>query len=224
MQENKGMTQAADRMRTRRQAFASPGSSLDRIVRVLAVGLPALVGVIAAMMLITPLSPRGEISFLLDRNKVAIADDRLRVNNAMYRGQDSSGRPFSLVAGEAVQQSNSVPLVQLEEMTARMVLDEGPAVLSAARGVYDIKDEQMTIPGVVQFSAADGYEFVARNVTIALPSRTLIGEGQVSGAIPAGTFSADGMRADLQARIFSLNGNARLRMVPGRLRLPNEMQ
>lgn len=218
------MTQAADRMRNRRQAFASPGSSLDRIVRVLAVGLPAMVGVIAAMMLITPLSPRGEISFLLDRNKVAIADDRLRVDNAMYRGQDSNGRPFSLVAGEAVQQSNSVPLVQLEELTARMVLDEGPTVLSATRGVYDIREEQMMIPGVVQFSAADGYEFVARNVTIDLPSRTLTGEGQVSGAIPAGAFSADGMRADLQARTFSLNGNARLRMVPGRLRLPNEMQ
>ena len=218
------MTQAADQMRNRRQAFAAPGSSLDRIVRVLAVGLPALVGVIAAMMLITPLSPRGEISFLLDRNKVAIADDRLRVDNAMYRGQDSNGRPFSLVAGEAVQQSNSVPLVEMQDMTARIVLAEGPAVLTAPRGVYDIDDEQVGIPGVVQFTAADGYEFLARNVTIDLPTRTMVGEGQVSGAIPAGTFSADAMRANLQTRVISLEGNAQLRMVPGRLRLPDEMQ
>lgn len=218
------MTQAADQMRNTRQAFAAPGSSLDRIVRVLAVGLPALVGVIAAMMLITPLSPRGEISFLLDRNKVAIADDRLRVDNAMYRGQDSNGRPFSLVAGEAVQQSNSVPLVEMQDMTARIVLAEGPAVLTAPRGVYDIDDEQVGIPGVVQFTAADGYEFLARNVTIDLPSRTMVGEGQVSGAIPAGTFSADAMRANLQTRVISLEGNAQLRMVPGRLRLPDEMQ
>ncbi|WP_338241858.1 LPS export ABC transporter periplasmic protein LptC [Aurantiacibacter hainanensis] len=218
------MTRAADRMRTRRQHFAAPGSSLDKIVRVLAVGLPALVGVVAAMMLITPLSPRGEISFLLDRNKVAIANDRLRVDNAMYRGQDSSGRPFSLVAGEAVQESNSVPLVQLQSMTARMVLAEGPAVLTAPRGIYDIDDEQVVIPGIVQFTAADGYEFVARNVTIDLPTRTLFGRGQVSGQIPAGTFSADAMRAELSERTFSLVGNARLRMVPGRLRLPDEMQ
>lgn len=211
-------------MRTKRQAFASPGSSLDTIVRALAVGLPALVGVVAAMMLITPLSPRGEISFLLDRNKVAVADDRLRVNNAMYRGQDSKGRPFSLVAGEAVQESNAVPLVKLVDMTARMVLPEGPAVLTAPRGFYDIDDEQVGIPGIVQFTAADGYEFVARNVTIDLPTRTLVGDGQVSGQVPAGTFSANAMRADLPARTFSLNGDARLRMVPGRLRLPSEMQ
>ncbi len=211
-------------MRNRRQQFAAPGGSLDRIVRVLAVGLPALVGVVAAMMLITPLSPRGEISFLLDRNKVAIADDRLRVDDAMYRGQDNRSRPFSLVAGEAVQRSNAVPLVEMRDMTARMVLPEGPAVLTAPRGVYDIDDEQVRIPGTVQFEAADGYNFIARNVTINLPTRTLVGDGQVSGAIPAGSFSADAMRADLDERSFSLNGNARLRMVPGRLRLPSEMQ
>ena len=217
------MTRAADRMRNRRQQFATPGGSLDRIVRVLAVGLPALVGVVAAMMLITPLSPRGEISFLLDRNKVAVADDRMRVDNAMYRGQDNKARPFSLVAGEAVQESNSVPLVKMEDLVARLVLAEGPAVLTAPRGVYDIDDEQVRIPGTVRFDAADGYNFIARNVTIDLPSRTLTGDGQVSGAIPAGAFSADAMRADMEERTFSLNGNARLRMVPGLLRLPEEM-
>lgn len=218
------MTQAADRIRTKRQHFAAPGSSLDKIVRFLAVALPAAVGVIAAMMLITPLSPRGEVSFLLDRNKVAVADDRLRVDNAMYRGEDSNGRPFSLVAGEAVQQSNAVPIVLLEDLTARMVLSEGPAVLTAPRGSYAIDDEQVGIPGVVQFTASDGYQFLARNVTIDLPSRSLVGDGQVSGQIPAGTFSADSMHADLDARTISLDGNARLNMTPGRLRMPAEMQ
>ncbi len=218
------MTIAADRIRTKRQAFAAPGSSLDKIVRALAVGLPALVGVIAAMMLITPLSPRGEVSFLLDRNKVAVADDRLRVDNAMYRGEDSNGRPFSLMAGSAVQQSNAVPLVELDRLTARLLLPDGPAVLSAPRGTYDIDDEQVGIPGIVRFTAADGYELSARNVTIDLPSRTLVGEGRVGGEIPAGRFEADSMRADLAARTIVLDGDASLLMVPGRLRLPSGME
>lgn len=218
------MTLAADRMRNKRQAFAAPGSPLDKIVRLLAVGLPAFVGVVAAMMLITPLSPRGEVSFLLDRNKVAIAEDRLRVDNAMYRGQDGEGRPFSLVAGEAVQQSNAVPVVALEDLTARILLTSGPAVLSAPEGTYAIDDEQVGIPGVVQFTAADGYRFAARNVTVHLPSQTMIGDGRVEGVIPAGTYSADSMRADLDNRVISLIGNARLTMTPGRLRLPEEMQ
>jgi lipopolysaccharide export system protein LptC len=215
------MTIEADRIRTRRQAFASPGGSLDRMVRWLAVGLPALVGVIAAMMLIAPLSPRGEVSFLLDRHEVAIAEDRLRVDNAMYRGQDQRGRPFSLLAGEAVQASATVPVVQLRELVARMLLPEGPAVLTAARGRYAMDEQQVVIPGVVEFTAADGYTMAARNVRVDLPSRTLLGDGQVAGAVPAGTFAANSIRADLAERVVTLQGDARLRMVPGQLRLPS---
>lgn len=210
-------------MRSKRQAFAAPGSMLDRVVRLLAIGLPALVGVVAAMMVITPLSPRGEVSFLLDRNKVAIAEDRMRVDDATYRGQDNNGRPFSLNAGEAVQRSNSVPLVELQDLTARIILAEGPAVLAAPQGTYAIEDEQVGIPGIVQFTAADGYDMAARNVTIDLANRLLVGDGRVSGVIPAGTFSADTMRADLEARTITLQGNVRGRMVPGQLRLPRGM-
>ncbi len=142
------MTAEADRIRTRRQAFATPGSPLDRVIRVLGMVLPAAVGVIAALMLITPLGSRGDVSFLLDRNKVAIADDRMRVDNAMYRGQDGKGRPFSLVAGSAVQESNSVPVVLLEDLTARIVLPDGPAVLTAPDGIYDIDKEQVVFPAL----------------------------------------------------------------------------
>ena len=218
------MSAAADTIRTRRQAFASPGSSLDRVVRLLAVLLPALVGVVAAMMLITPLSPNAEISFLLDRNKVAIAENRLRVDNAMYRGRDVKGRPFSLVAGGAVQQSNLVPVVQMDDLVARIVLPEGPAVLSADEGAYEIDTERVDIPGVVRFTAADGYDISASNVIVDLPGRRLFGRGGVRGVIPAGRFSADSIRGDLVARTLSLQGNARLSMVPGRLQIPGAMR
>ena len=199
-------------------------AALDRAVRFLAVALPAAIGVVVAFMLITPLSPRGEVSFLLDRNRVAIAPDRLRVDDAMYRGQDSRGRPFSLVAGEAVQRSNSVPVVALSDLTARIVLPEGPAELTALQGQYDIEAEQVAIPGIVRFTAADGYRIAARNVAIDLNRRVLAGRGQVSGVIPAGTFSANAMRADLAARTLVLEGDARFTMIPGRLQMPELMQ
>ena len=128
------MSQQADQIRDKRRMFALPGSTLDRTVKLLAIALPALVGAVAAAMLIAPLGPRGEVSFLLDRNKVDTAADRLRVDEAMYRGEDDKGRPFSLTAGEAVQRSAEVPVVQLADLTARLQLAEGPAVLLAPTG------------------------------------------------------------------------------------------
>jgi len=176
--------------------------------------------VIAAFMIITPLSPRGEVSFLLDRNKVAVIDERLSVDNAMYRGQDNSGRPFSLTAGEAVQRSSAEGIVRMDDLVARILLSDGPARLGAAAGAYSLEDEVVRVFGPVRLTAADGYDMVARGVSIDLNQRRMTGAGGVSGAIPAGTFSADRLEADLAERTIVLDGNARLRMVPGRLRMP----
>ena len=214
------MSQQADQIRDRRRALAAPGSPLDKTVKLLAVALPALVGAVAATMLIAPLSPRGEISFLLDRNKVATAEDRLRVDDAMYRGSDNDGRPFSLTAGSAVQRSADVPRVELTDLTARMRLSGGPAVLLAPAGRYDIERQLVAVDGAVRFATSDGYRMTVSNVSIDLPRRVVFGTGGVEGAIPAGTFSADTIRADLEARVLTLAGNARLRMVPGELRMP----
>jgi lipopolysaccharide export system protein LptC len=138
----------------------------------------------------------------------------------MYRGEDKRGRPFSLSAGEAVQASALVPEVRLQDLTARMLLSEGPAVLNASSGRYNIEAQRVAVDGEVRFVAADGYRLVARGVAIDLPDRSLQGQGGVAGSVPAGTFRADGFAADLDARTVTLEGNARLRMVPGQMKLP----
>ena len=211
------MTAQADRIRNRRRAFAAPGSPLDRTVRWLALGLPALVGVVVALMIVTPLGPRGEVSFLRKRNKVATAPTRLFVNNAVYRGEDQKGRPFSLTAGEAVQHTAMQPVVELRDLVGSILLDEGPARLTAPTGSYNYETQQVSVPNQVTFVAADGYEMRTSGVSIDLDKKAMVGSGGVAGAVPAGTFSADSIHADLDKRTVSLQGNARLRMVPGKM-------
>ncbi len=213
-------TQEAKQRRSLRKHWAEPGGSHDRLVGFLARTLPMGVGVLAALMVITPLSPRGEVSFLLDRNKVAVIDNRLRVDNALYRGADARGRPFSLTAGEAVQRSSAEGIVRMNDLVARLLLDDGPARLIAGAGQYDIDQEVVSVVGPMRMLAADGYRMLARDVSVDLAAKQLTGAGGVEGAIPAGTFSADRLTADLSARTITLTGNARLRMEPGKLRMP----
>jgi len=214
------MTVQADMIRTQRRGFAAPGGFHDRLVHFLARALPAAVGALLAIMIIAPLSPRGEISFLLDRRKVAVVDDRMQVSSAMYRGQDDDGRNFSLTAGSAVQRTKARPLIELDQLTARIMLDEGPALLTANRGDYDFGKEIVDIAGPVNFQSSDGYRMTATNVDIDLGAKRLKSRGSVEGRIPAGTFSADRIAADLQDRTVTLDGNARLRMVPGQMKMP----
>ncbi len=213
-------TQEAKALRSKRQHFAAPGGSHDKLIGFLARALPMGVGVVAALMIITPLSPRGEVSFLLDRNEVAVINERLSVDNAMYRGRDNRGRPFSITAGEAVQRSSAEGLVRMEELMAQLLLQDGPARLMASGGVYDINAEVVSVDGALRLQTADGYSMTASGVSFDLETRMMSGEGGVEGAIPAGTFSADEMRGDIDARTITLNGNARMTMVPGELRIP----
>ena len=214
------MTIQADQIRSRRRRFANPGGAHDKLVRTLAVALPAGIGVLAAIMVFSPLSPRGEVSFLLDRNKVAVVDDRLRVDRAMYRGADDKGRPFSITAGSAVQHTAANPVVTMQELVARMLLTQGPAVLSANNGAYDMDAQQMRIFGPVMFATADGYKMTAQDVDIDVEGQKMASRGRVSGEVPAGTFTADRIVSDLNERTVTLDGNAKLRMTPGRMKMP----
>ena len=214
------MTEAADQIRDQRRHWAAPGGSHDRTVRFLARWLPGAVGVVAALMIVGPLFPRGEISFLLDRNKVAVVKERLRVANAMYRGEDSQGRPFTVTAGSAVQVSAAEPVVTMEQRVARIRLADGPAELAAAGGRYDYSKERVEVTGPVTCPAADGDRMTTANVAIDLKTRIATGGGGVTGAIPAGTFSADRIVANLGERTVTLDGHARLLMQPGKFRMP----
>ena len=213
-------TQGAKELRKGRQAFAAPGGFHDKLVKFLGAALPMAVGVIAALLVITPLSPRGEVSFLLDRDSVAVISERLRVDNALYRGSDDEGKPFSVTADEAVQQSSAEGIVRMKDVVARLLLPEGPGQLVAEGGSYSIEREMLDVDGALRVTAADGYRIVASGVAIDLDAKTLVGSNGVEGAFPAGTFSGDQLEVDLAERIIALDGNARLRMVPGELRMP----
>lgn len=206
------MSQQADLQRTKRQKFALPGSSHDRVVGVLRVGLPMGVGALAAIMIAAPLINRSELSFVLSKDDVDVARERLRVTEALYRGEDSKGQPFSLRAGSAVQKSSREPIVRMTDLSGRILLPEGPATMRARKGTYNLDSEVVAIDGPVRFDNAEGYNLVVTDVTMSLVTRKMQSRGRVTGSTNVGHFSADRLQADLAARTVTLQGNAKLRI------------
>lgn len=206
------MSLQADQQRSYRQRWALPGGSHDRLIKTLKNVLPVMVGVLTAFLAMAPFTHAGDVSFVLDKNKVAVAKERMRVTEALYRGEDSKGQRFSLRAGSAVQKSSREPIVDLQDLSARILLSDGPAVLVAQKGRYDMDDEHVAIDGAVQFQSAGGYRMTTRDVGVDLKTRQMKSQGRVDGRMPIGTFSADHLEADLGERTVTLNGRARLRI------------
>ncbi|WP_375196287.1 LPS export ABC transporter periplasmic protein LptC [Sphingobium sp.] len=206
------MSVQADQQRDLRRHWARPGGSHDRLVRLLKNWLPVGVGVLAALLATAPFTGGDKVSFVLDKNKVEVAKERMRVTEALYRGEDSKGQPFSLRAGSAVQKSSREPIVDLNDMQARILLSDGQALLRAQKGRYDMDTERVAIDGPVQFQSEGGYRLTTRDVGVDLKSRRMQSAGRVDGRIPIGTFSGDHLEADLGARTVTLNGRASLRI------------
>ena len=88
-----------------KRSWARPGGPHDYLVRILKIVLPVAVGLLLAYVFLSPLSKTKEVSFLLDKNKVDVANERMKVQAAQYRGLDDKGRPFTVTAERALQPS-----------------------------------------------------------------------------------------------------------------------
>lgn len=210
------MPEFARPARTPRQLWAAPGGHHDRVIALSRFVLPVLVGVLAAFLVTAPLTMSSDVSFLLDKKKVEVAKERLRIQSALYRGSDRVGRPFSLRAGSAVQKSSAEPIVELTTLAAEIGLADGPANISADHGRYDIAQEKVMVDGPIHVTTHSGYDLKTTNATLDLKTRQLKSGGAVTGAVPQGHFSANAMNADLENHSVTLDGNARLRIVPRR--------
>ncbi len=207
-------TSAPDQPRryTRRQLAALPGSAHDRRMTVLKWLLPAAALLIGLTILIWPLIAAQEFSFLLAKDQVALANERLRVNRAEYRGKTGAGEAFSISAGSAVQQSSAVPVVVMTTLKAALDGREGPATVSAPSGRYFIDEDRLEVAGPVMLRSDGGYALDADTVFIDLKRRRVRTDTPVSGQVPMGSFSAERMNGDLIGNRVTLDGKVRLRI------------
>jgi lipopolysaccharide export system protein LptC len=209
------MSELAERERVVKRVWAAPGGTHDRVIQVLKLLLPAATGVVLAFLAFSPLEEKQEFSFMLDKNKVEHAEERMRIQSAQYRGQDSHGRPFVLNARSALQQTSSVPVVDITDMRAQITLENGPAELLARQARYDMERDQVDVQGPIMFTSADGYRLGTRDVIVDLRQRRMASRGPVAGQMPLGHFTAGHLEVDLPERRAVLSGRARVHIVQG---------
>lgn len=200
------------------RAWAMPGGSHDRLIAILRVALPIAVVALVILLALAPLTSGRDISFLLSKNQVDVAHERMRVTRATYRGRDDKDQPFSLVARSAVQATSKDPVVKLDTLSANVLLNDGTATITAPRGRYDMDKQTVAIDGPVLVRRADGSRLATRDVAVDLNAKRVASGGPVDGSLPLGRFSADHMTADLNTRVVVLAGRARLHIVQARSR------
>src|SRR5689334_10168988 len=173
------MSELANQERATMQRWAVPGSSHDRLVRLAKIALPSAVGVVIAFLAMAPLENKGTVSFILDKNQVENAPERMRVEQARYTGEDNRGQKFQITANRALQRSSEQPIVDIWGMLARFGLSQGPVTVAASQGQYNLDEQKVNVVGPVRVAGPEGEQLVTRNVTVDLKQNTLHGNGGV---------------------------------------------
>ena len=197
---------------TARQISARPGSRHDRVMALLKWLLPALALAVLATIIIWPLTKVSEFSFLLAKDNVGVAAERLRIDNAVYRGETEKGEAFTISTVGAVQRSSAVAIVELARLKATLLMAEGPAVVTAPSGRYFIETDKLQVAGPVRLDSAAGYTLDSDTVDIDLNTRQVTTDKPVTGTLPIGSFSAGSLRGDIQGRQLIMTGGAHLRI------------
>ena len=212
------MSEAAIRKHEAQRHWAEPGSSHDAVVRFAKLGLPVIAAAFLLLLAIAPFDQSGDVSFILDKKEVDKAAERMRIETARYSGEDDKGNKFEITARRAIQQRSDQPIVNIEGMMARLGLAQGPLLMAANRGRYDLDTQQVSVVGPVRVVGADGYRLETRDVTVDLKQRTMKSQGPASGAIRLGQFQAGNLSADLGERKVVLDGGVRLKITQGAVR------
>jgi lipopolysaccharide export system protein LptC len=212
------MSEAAIRRHDIKRHWAEPGSRHDLLVRYAKFGLPIIAVVFLLLLVVAPFDKRGDVSFILDKKQVDKAAERMRIETARYSGEDDKGNKFEITANRAIQPTSDEPIVNIEGMMARLGLAQGPLLMAANQGRYDLDKQQVDVIGPVRVVGADGYRLETRDVKVDLKQRTMVSHGAASGAMRLGQFQAGQMSADLGERKVVLSGGVRLKIVQGAVR------
>lgn len=190
------------------------GGGYDRFVRLMRVLMPGASVALLLTLLVWPMVSGHEMSFVLSKDRVEVSPERLRMESPRYRGTDTRGRPFEITARRAVQRTSATPVVELEDVSARMDVANDVVHVTAGQGSYDLDQEQLKVQGPLVLKTERGYQLTTRNAVVDLATKTAYGSDGVEGNGPLGTFRAQSFRADIGAETVVFEGRTHMRITP----------
>lgn len=199
---------------TARQRAAAPGGPIARRMWLLKRLLPLSGLALLAAVVVQTLGATGELSFIVSRDPVATKRERLRIDGAVYTGEDDLGRPFRVEADRAVQRSASDPTVEIANVRARIALADGPADITAPSARYALDSERLTVDAPVE-ARRTGLTLTSGALAVDLRGGRATAAGPIAGQMALGRFEAGALDTDLAGERVVLSGGARLRIARG---------
>ena len=186
----------------------------SRIVSLLKVGLPAG-GALTIVAIVSVLLFAGSHLPSINIGRTKIEDGKLVMDNPQINGTDANRRPYKLTARRAVQDADHPTHITLEEINARLPMnDRSFARLTAGNGVYDADGKTLRLGGAVAVNTEDGMTIKLEDANIDIAGGTLQTDKPVSVDTGRAFVSADTLAIEDKGNRIIFNNRVRMTIRP----------
>jgi len=175
--------------------------------------LPLAALALALAVFAYALQPRdaGQIAMTFER--MGAIDNDLAMINPRLTGTDDNGRPFIVTATSAVQLGPTSERVQLENVHAELVMENGTsASVAAARGIVDNRTQIVEFFDGIRMSTEDGYSAETDHARADLRRGIVEGDSPVTAVGAMGRLTALGFTYEREAGVLRFTGDVQMQV------------
>jgi lipopolysaccharide export system protein LptC len=189
----------------------------SRLVRVLRIAVPAVVGLaMAGVVAISIFNPfRALMKQLpLDIDNLVVSGSKITMESPHLSGFSLDQRPYELWAKTATQDLNDPDHVELKTLRAKFLQEDRSTVTMVARtGMFNTKAQLLDLRKDIFLQSSTGYEASLSQALLDIGKGTVTSDEPVDVKLLNGTLTADRLRITEKGELVRFEGNVKMNLI-----------
>ena len=189
----------------------------SRMVRVLRIAVPAVVGLaMAGVVAISIFNPfRALMKQLpIDIDNLVVSGSKITMESPHLSGFSPDQRPYELWAKTATQDLQDPDHVELKTLRAKILQEDRSTVtLDARTGLFNTKAQLLDLRKDILLQSSTGYEARLSQALLDIGKGTVTSEEPVDVKLLNGTLTADKLRITEKGELVRFEGHVKMNLI-----------
>lgn len=189
----------------------------SRRVRQLRIAVPVLVA--AALLSVVGISLFNPFRILaklpIDLTKLAVSGTKITMDSPHLAGFTPDQRPYELWAKSAVQDVTNPTTVELNELHAKVQMEDRTGITMDARtGLFDTKSQLLNLKEQIFLQSSTGYEARLTQAAVDIAGGSVSSDEPVAVKLLNGTLDAQRLRITENGALVRFEGGVSMVLIP----------
>jgi lipopolysaccharide export system protein LptC len=185
----------------------------SRLVRILRVAVPAVVGVLlVAVFLVSYFNPLRVLSRLpINVGDLVVSGTKITMEHPHLSGFTRDARAYELSADAAAQDMTKPDFVELRNIRAKLQMqDKSTVEMNAAQGVYNSKGEMLQLDRNIDIASSTGYAGHLTEATVDMRNGNVVSEKPVEVKLLQGMLNSNRLRIQNSGDLVVFDGGVKM--------------